>query len=52
MRYIPADDAEVTETLDIPALDTEVDEEALGPEDGVNDGGAYMHQTAVRQPLG
>ena len=33
-------------------MDTEVGEEALRPEDAGNDGGAYIHQTAVRQPPG
>ena len=51
MRYIAVDDVDVTETLDIPAMNTKVDEEALGPEGVVNDGGAYIHQTAVRQLL-
>ena len=32
-------------------MDTEVGEEALRPEDAGNDGGAYIHQTAVRQLL-
>ena len=51
VRYIAVDDVEVTGTLDNPAMNTKVDEEALGPEGVVNKEGAYIDQTAVRQLL-
>ena len=52
VKYIAADDAEVTETLEIPGMNMKIDEEMLGPEEVINDGSAYIHQTAVRQPPG
>ena len=52
VRYIAADNAEVAEILYTPAMDTEIDEEVLGPEALGIDGGAYILQTAVRQPPG
>ena len=51
-RYIAADDAEVTEILEISMMNMKIDEETLEPEDMINDGKAYIHQTAVRQPPG
>ena len=52
VKYIAADVAEVTDTLEIPVINTKIDEEMFGPEEVINDGSAYIHQTAVRQPPG
>jgi hypothetical protein len=52
VKNIAVDVAEVTDTMEIPELNTKINEEMLGPEEVINDGSAYIHQTAVRQPPG
>ena len=44
VKYIAANVADVTDTLEIPVMNTKIDEETLGPEDVINDGSAYIHQ--------